>query len=250
MASGIAATSVEALSNCQVILIAVPDAALAQVVERLATADLQLKKIVVLQTSRLYDSGALERLRRRGAAVGSLQPLFVLRRPVPSLAGVYCAVEGDPTATRMARKMIRSWNGEFQLVRAEQKIHLSIACSIAADFLPGLLEMIVQQFSRAGFLKKRSLRAISHVIEATFQEYSRSGRRARAGPLLRNESDTVERYLAQLSRADPAMAEAYRQTARQTLAVLRRMHDDFGFLDHPSAAGRRAMGAAAGGGSK
>lgn len=250
MANGTAATGVEALAPCRIILIAVPDAALPQIVERLATADLQLKKTVILQTSRLHDSGALDRLRQRGAAVGSLQPLFVLRRPVPSLAGVCCAIEGDATATRMARKMIRSWNGEFQLVRAEQKIHLSIACSMTADFLPGLLEMAVQQFSVAGFLKKRSLQAISHILEATFQEYSRAGRRARAGPLLLNESAMVRSYLEQLDRVDPVAAEAYRESARRTLAILRRMHDDFAFLDKPSAAGARAMGASAGGGSR
>jgi predicted short-subunit dehydrogenase-like oxidoreductase (DUF2520 family) len=205
---------------------------------------------VVLQTSRLHDSGDLQRLRRWGAAVGSLQPLFALRRPVPSLAGVYCAVEGDAAATRMARKMIRSWDGEFHLVQAEQKIHLGVASSIAADFLPGLLEMAVRQLSLAGFLKKRSLRAISHILDAAFQEYARSGRRTRAGPLLRNETATVQRYIERLEQLDPPMSDAYRKTALQTLEALRRMNDDFAFLEHPTAAGGRAMRAAAGGGSK
>ena len=249
MAHGTAA-SIEALSTCKVILVAVPDAALPQVVAQLANADLRLANTVVLQTSRTHDSGDLARLRRRGAAVGSLQPLFVLRRPVPSLAGVYCAIEGDAAATRMARKMIRSWDGEFQLVRADQKLHLGIASSIAADFLPGLLEMAIQQLSLAGFLKKRSLCAISHLLDAAFKEYSRAGRRARAGPLLRNEAGTVQQYLERLERIDPPLAKAYRRTARQTLDLLRRMDDEFAFLEDPPASGARAMRAAAGGASK
>lgn len=250
MALGTAAGDMEAFSECHVILVAVPDSALLPVVEQLAAVKSRLPKTVVLQTSRIHDSNDLQRLRRRGAAVGSLQPLYALRRPVPSLAGVYCAVEGDASATRMARKMIRSWDGEFHLVRADQKIHLGVASSMAADFLPGLLEMIVRQLSLAGFLKKRSLRAVSHILDSAFQEYARSGRRTRSGPLLRNETATVQRYIERLEELDPAMAEAYRTTARQTIEALRRMNDDFAFLDHPTPAGGRAMRAAAGGSSK
>lgn len=250
MANGAAAANFEALSSCAVILVTVPDAALDEVVRKLANVEFRFTKKVVLQTTRLHNSSHLEPLRRRGAAVGSLQPLFVFQRPVPSLAGVYCAVEGDPAATRLARRMIRGWNGEFQLVRAEQKIHLGIACSMAGDFLPGLLEMVVQQLTLAGFLKKRSLGAISQVLDAAFREYARAGRRARPGPLLQNDPFTVRRYLDKLKDADPAMAEAYRRAARQVLGILRRKIDEFSFLDTPGDSGARALGAAAGAGSK
>lgn len=250
MANGKAAASLEGLSNCAVILVAVPDSVLGEVVTKLAGVEFRLAKKVVLQTTLLHTSSHLEPLRRRGAAVGSLQPLFVFQRPVVSLAGVYCAVEGDPGATRMARRMIRAWGGEFQLVRAEQKIHLGIACSIAADFLPGLLEMVVQQLTLAGFLKKRSLGAISQVLDAAFREFGRAGRRARPGPLLRGDALTVQGYLERLAAADPAAADSYRRLARQTLETLRRKGDAFSFLDSPGDSGRRALGAAAGAGSK
>jgi len=250
MANGTAAASLDALSSCAVILVTVPDAALAEVIEKLASVAFRLTRKIVLQTTRLHTSSDLEPLRRRGAAVGSLQPLFVFQRPVPSLAGVYCAVEGDPAATRMARRMIRSWNGEFQLVRGEQKIRLGIACSIAGDFLPSLLEMVVQQLTPAGFLKKRSLDAISSVLDAAFREYARAGHRARPGPLLQSDPLTVRRYLDRLKDTDPVTAEAYRRTARQTLEILRRKSDAFSFLDFSGDSGARALGAAAGAGSK
>jgi predicted short-subunit dehydrogenase-like oxidoreductase (DUF2520 family) len=250
MANGTAAASLEALSSCSVILVAVPDAMLEQLVAKLAGVQFRLTKKVVIQTSRLHNSRHLEPLRRRGAAVGSLQPLFVFQRPVPSLAGVHCAVEGDPAATRMARRMIRGWDGEFQLVKADHKIHLGIACSIAADFLPGLLEMVIQQLAVAGFLKKRSLDAIAVVLGAAFGEYVRAGRRAKPGPLLQADALTVRRYIEALSAMDPAMADAYRRTARQTVEVLRRKTDAFSFLDAAGDSVARARAATAGGGSK
>jgi predicted short-subunit dehydrogenase-like oxidoreductase (DUF2520 family) len=219
---------------------------LLRVVERLAAARLRLARKVVLHTSRLYSSGDLEPLRRLGAAVGSLQPLFVFQRPVPSLAGVFCAVEGDPAATSMARRMIRSWDGEFQLVQADQKIRLGIASSIAADFLPGLLEMAVQQLTMAGFLKKRSLRAISKVLDVAFAEYGRSGRRSRPGPLLQNDAVTIQAYVERLDHLDPAFGDLYRQLARQTLTIFKRKSDAFSFLDRPGGSGARVAGAAAG----
>jgi predicted short-subunit dehydrogenase-like oxidoreductase (DUF2520 family) len=250
MARGTAATSLEALASCAVILLTVPDRVLEEVVRKLAGVEFRFGKKIVLQTSRLHHSGHLDSLRRRGAAVGSLQPLFVFQRPVPSLAGVQCAVEGDAAATRMARKMIRCWEGEFQLVRAEQKIHLGIACSIAGDFLPGLLEMFVRQLSLAGFLKKRSLSAVQPVLDAAFREYARAGRRARPGPLLENDPQTVRSYLDALKALDPAMANAYGLMARQTIEILRRKVNEFPFLDSGADTGGRARAAAAGAGSK
>jgi predicted short-subunit dehydrogenase-like oxidoreductase (DUF2520 family) len=250
MAHGTAVTSFEALSSCAVILVTVPDLVMEEVVGKLAAVEFRLRKKVVIHTGRLHNSGHLDPLRRCGAAVGSLQPLFVFQRPVASLAGVQCAVEGDPAATRMARRMIRGWHGEFQLVRAEQKIHLGIACSIAGDFLPGLLEMFVRQLGLAGFLKKRSLSAVSPLLEAAFREYARAGRRARPGPLLQNDAHTVRSYLDTLNAVDPALAETYRLMAKQTLGVLRRKSNEFPFLDSASDAGGRAMAAAAGTGSK
>lgn len=250
MGTGSATADLDALSGCKLILIAVPDAVLPHFVGQIVAARVNLARTTVLQTSRLHNSTDLARLRRLGAAVGSLQPMFVLRRAVPSLSGLCWAIEGDPAATRMARKMIRSWDGEFQLVQAEQKLHVSIACSIAADFLPGLLELAVQQFSSAGLLKKRSLRAISHVLDTAFHEYSRSGRRARVGPLLRNEPGTVQSYIERLGEIDPPAAESYRRTALQTLEILRRMNDEFSYLERSPAPRRRAMRAAAGGRSE
>jgi predicted short-subunit dehydrogenase-like oxidoreductase (DUF2520 family) len=250
MGKGIAAANFEALGSCAVILVTVPDLALGEVIGRLAEVKFRFTRKVVLQTTRLHGSADLERLRRLGAAVGSLQPLFVFQRPVPSLAGVHCAVEGDPAATRMARRMIRGWNGEFQLVPAEKKIHLGIACSIAGDFLPALLEMTVQELARAGFLKKRSLGAISPVIEAAFREYARAGRRARPGPLLQHDSLTIRRYLSTLGLVDAASAEAYRRTARLAFEILRRKDDEFSFLDSLGNSGAHAVGATAGAGPK
>ncbi len=250
MGYGTPAANVNALSDCDVVLLAVPDAAVERVVDQLVAARVPLAKSVVLQTSRLHDSKELARLRLLGATVGSLQPLFVVRRPMPSLADFCCAIEGDTKATRMARKMIRSWDGEFQLVQAEQKLHLGIACSIVADFVPGLLEMAVQQLSVAGFLKKRSLWALSRVLDSAFQEYCRAGRRARVGPLLCSEPAVVERYIERLSQHDPLAADAYRCTARMTLEILHRMSDEFAFLDHAPNPGPRVLRAAAGGGAK
>ncbi len=250
MRQGTAAANLEALASCAVILVTVPDRVLEEVVRKLAEAQFRFAKKVIIQTGRLHDSSHLAALRRRGAAVGSLQPLFAFQRPVPSLAGVQCAVEGDPAATRMARRMIRGWDGEFQLVGAAQKIHLGIACSIAGDFLPGLLEMFVRQLALAGFLKKRSLSAAIPLLDAAFREYARAGRRARPGPLLQNDALTVGRYLDALDGIDPALADDYRNAARRTLEILRMKSHELSFLDSTRDRGALALGAVAGAGSK
>jgi predicted short-subunit dehydrogenase-like oxidoreductase (DUF2520 family) len=210
--------------------VSVPDAALPVLVKRLAAARLGWSKKTVLHTSGLYAASVFEPLRKQGAAAGSMHPLFVFQRPVPSLAGVHFTVEGDAAAASVARRLIRAWNGEFQLVKPEQKIYHSIARSLLSDFLTGLLEAAVQQMVAGGFSRKRAFHAVSQVLGAALEDYAHSGRSSRPGPLLSGDVLTVRRQLETLQRMDAGLADTYRKAACQTLRTLQNDADGFAFL--------------------
>ena len=112
-----------AFASSDVILLTLPDPAIAAVADRLAQLPFSLTAKTVLHTSGVRDSSHLAAPAQRGAAVGSMHPLCVFQRPLLSFAGVHFTVEGDSKAASTARKRIRDLDGEFQLVTAEQKIH-------------------------------------------------------------------------------------------------------------------------------
>ncbi len=231
MERGVAVADCEAFAGCKVVLVSVPDAALPVVAKRFAGARLAWGKKAVLHTSGLHAASVFELLRKQGAAAGSMHPLFVFQRPVPSLAGVHFTVEGDPAAAAVARGLIRAWNGEFQLVKPEQKIYHSIARSFLSDFLTGLIEAAVQQMVAGGFSRRRAFHAVSRVLRATLEDYAHSGRSSRPGPLLGGDVVTVRRQIEALQRVDAPLAETYRTFARQTLRTLQNDTDEFAFLN-------------------
>jgi predicted short-subunit dehydrogenase-like oxidoreductase (DUF2520 family) len=227
---GAVAAGAEDLASCQVVLVSVPDSALGAVAAQLAAARLDWAKKIVLHTSGMWPGAALARLRKKGAAVGSMHPLYIFQRPLPQLAGVYFTVEGDHAANAMARRLIRAWGGEFLLVKPEHKIHHSIAKSMASDFLTGLVEAAVQQMAAGGFSRKRSFDAVSKVIGAALEDYSLSGRNSRPGPLLNGDAKTVEQQIIQLKSVDRSFSVAYLSGVRQTLRTLGRETKEFPFL--------------------
>jgi len=230
MERGVAVADCEAFADCNVIVVSVPDEELPAVVKRFATARLGGNKKAVLHTSGLHAASVFEPLRKRGAAAGSMHPLFVFQRPVPSLAGVHFTVEGDAAAAAAARRLIRAWNGEFQLVKPNHKIYHSIARSFLSDLLTGLLEAAVQQMVTGGFSRKRAYHAVSQILGVALDDYAHSGRSSRPGPLLSGDVLTIRRQLETLQRTDTALAETYRKAACQTLRTLQNQPDGFAFL--------------------
>ena len=231
MRRGSPAAGPEDFAICPLILIAVPDAAVEVTALRLSKTEFSWKKKVVLHSSGILDSSVLGPLGRRGASVGSMHPLYVFQRRPVSLAGVHFTVEGNPSAVNVARKLIRAFDGEFQVVRPEDKVHHSIAATLVSDFPTGLLEAAVGQMVAGGFSRKRALRAINRLLEVSLEDYERSGRDSRPGPLLQGNTEAVRRHLETLRADDPELARTYRHVAKGTLAVLHRDYSAFSFLD-------------------
>jgi len=235
MRRGFAAAGPEDFAACPVILIAVPDAAIEVTALGLSETEFSWKKKVVLHSSGIFDSSVLEPLARRGASVASMHPLFVFQRQPISLAGVHFTVEGNVSAVNVARKMIRAFNGEFQVVGPQNKVHHSIATTLVTDFFTGLIEAAVCQMVAGGFSRKRALSAMNRLLEVSLEDYERSGRSSRPGPLLQGNAEAVRRHLEALRADDPDLAGSYLHAAKRTLAFLQRDPSGFSFLDseHP-----------------
>lgn len=228
--AGWPAEHTEAYASSDIVLIAVPDGDISRVAVRLSEASFPWRNKVVLHTSGICGRAVLAPLRKKGASVGSMHPLYIFQRPPLSLAGVHFTVEGGFRAVREARKIIRSLDAEFQLVKPEQKVRHSIAETIVSDFSTGLLEAAVSQMVDGGFSRRRALEAIECLLEASVKDFRRSGKSSRPGPLLRGDTDTIRRHLQNLRGNGSLLESGYRQAALGTLAILKRDRNGFSFL--------------------
>lgn len=233
-----------ALSRAALVLLAVPDRAIAEVARSLA-ADPRgrpWRGRVVLHHAGALGVEPLAPLGRRGAATGVLHPLQVLgdgRRAADVLAGSAARIEGDPTARRAARRLalelgLRPLPLPVRLTPA-QRIGYHTAASLASNDLVALLALALHLLEDAGVGGAAARSALAVLARgALLQIEQGSVEAALTGPAVRGDAATLRGQLGRLRRSSAAGARAHAALSR----VLADLAAEHGLL---SASGRREV---------
>lgn len=221
-------TMATAALACDVLLLAVPDAAIAGTAKSLARrfARRAMRPRVVLHASGARDSSALAPLSALGIATGSAHPMmtFVAAGPPPDLRGAYFALEGAPAAVRAGRSIARLLGALSFVLSPEKKPMYHAFGAMLSPMLAAELEAAANLGRRAG-ISPRVLRALMRpIVERTVANVLAEGAaHSFSGPLVRGDVDTVKAHL--LALAHLPEAKVYRALvayATQTLPVARR----------------------------
>jgi predicted short-subunit dehydrogenase-like oxidoreductase (DUF2520 family) len=119
-------------TDCDLLLLAVPDSALAGVA---ATLAVRPQAGVVLHTSGRLDAEVLAPLRRGGCAVGGLHPLRAFARPLPALTvarRTFLALQGDPAARELGARIAAGLGAPHAEVPAAMRPLYHLAATLAA----------------------------------------------------------------------------------------------------------------------
>lgn len=221
IAAGKASTLPSAsLEEAAIVIVATADRQVANAARHLARSATDWRGKVVLHTSGALSSGELAPLRRRGAAVGSLHPIYPFPRPLRSLPrGIVFGVEGDPPAVKQASRLARSLGGKPMKILAEQKRLYHAAAVFAAGHLMTVLDLGAHLLERAGVPKAVARQALLPLAEETLKGYARWGERAWTGPLSRGDVETVRHHLAALKQLPPPYRQVYLAVARAGLTL-------------------------------
>lgn len=220
-AAGIPAT----LTGSSVVLLTVPDDAIASVAQELArrVGD-ELHGKVVLHTSGALGSALLAPLRDRGAAVGAMHPLQTFNGvSVPPLVGKVFAIEGDELAARAARRIARCLGGVPVGICPEKKPLYHAAGAFAAGLSLAMEEAGVQMLMDVGLKRREAQRALLSLTRQVLEGYEKLGpQKAWTGPLSRGDFGVVASHEAALRLLSPEFLEAYRAVSRLAARVLSR----------------------------
>lgn len=210
------------IGEARIVFIATPDCQVAVTARALARQKKSWRGHVVLQASGALSSGELAPLARRGAAVGSLHPLYPFPSPLRVFPrGVVFGIEGDRQARRQAIALVRALRGQPMEVRSTEKALYHAAAALAAGHLLTLADLSVRALERAGVRKSRARQVLVPLAQATLDCYSRWGGRAWTGPLERGDVETVRRHLRALRRLPRGYADAYIALAQAALGLYR-----------------------------
>jgi len=214
------ATSEPAKVDADVIWFCVPDSEIAQAAQSWAISS-RGKGRVALHSSGALSSDGLADLRRKGFAVASVHPLMTfVPGSRPALAGVPFAIEGDPGAARVARRIVSDLGGRSYPIRKQDKAAYHAWGTFASPLFTALLAATEQVAAAAGVKRPEIRRRMIPILLQTLANYAQFGAPgAFSGPIIRGDVNTVKKHLRAL-RGVPAAREVYIALARAALQYL------------------------------
>ena len=232
LAKQVSARAVVDLSevHAELICFCVPDAAIEEAARSLA-AKVEWKGRFALHSSGALTSDVLGVLRRRGAGVASVHPMMTFVQGAdllnsrvpdsqPALFGVPFAVEGDPAAVRVARRVIRDVGGHAYAILKKGKAAYHAWGTFASPLLTALLATAEEVAALAGVDRKAAKQRMIPILRQTLANYAAfDAPSAFSGPIVRGDVDTVKHHLDVLCKV-PAGREVYAALARSALRYL------------------------------
>jgi len=231
-------TLLEAAASVDVLLICVPDAAVAEVGAALRGAA-GIRRRIVLHCSGALDLSPLRPLGRRGVAVGSLHPLaaFPPARKTgaadPFSRPVGFTVEGGLRAANAGRKIVASLGG-ISLPRPQSRAAYHLVASMIANHVTVLAALSLDLLRRrAGIGRSGVRRAFVTLLRTAADRIEDVGPEgALTGPAARGDLVTLRRHLTVLASERPELREIYRALSVEAVRIARGRGD----LDRRTAA--------------
>jgi predicted short-subunit dehydrogenase-like oxidoreductase (DUF2520 family) len=229
--SGRALAGLGALARVPVVLVAVPDAAIAEVARSAAAGGGAGARALWIHTSGALPAAELSAVAAVGARVGSIHPLC----PVPtaaegvrSLPGCACGIEGAPAVLATLRGLVRALGCTPVLVPAAGKPLYHAAAVMASNYVVALLGLAAELFAEAaarppaGRRRPRAVAALLPLALRTLAQVARLGPdRALTGPLVRGDPEAVALHLRSLRACGVGEAgRLYRAAGEAALRIL------------------------------
>jgi predicted short-subunit dehydrogenase-like oxidoreductase (DUF2520 family) len=206
----------------EVVIVAVPDGAVARAAATLARSGVDWTGRTVVHTSGLLPAAALEPLRKRGARTASLHPVQTFPRkdtPASAFRGITWGIEGEAMAVRTAEAIVRGLGGNVLLLSAKDKPLYHAACALASNAFIALEWTAADLLREAGIGAEEAFRVLTPLVQGTLQNVKYLGPElALTGPVLRGDTATVRAHLDALRDAPEALA-VYRVMGRRILGL-------------------------------
>jgi predicted short-subunit dehydrogenase-like oxidoreductase (DUF2520 family) len=207
------------LDEVELIIVTVPDDAIARLAGRLQMYAGQ----AMVHTSGLLGAEVLAPAMAAGTQIGSFHPLVAFadtERAVAALHGATIAIEGDDQLTSMLGRMAEAIGGIPVRLAPGAKSAYHAGAVLAAGGFVALLDAIAELGRVAGLDEQGALAIYGPLIEQTLGNARVLGiRAALTGPMTRGDVGTLDAHLAALREHAPAVLEVYVAAARREIEL-------------------------------
>jgi predicted short-subunit dehydrogenase-like oxidoreductase (DUF2520 family) len=180
----------------------------------------------VLHTSGALSSNVLSPLAGAGFRTGSLHPLLSVSDPAAGAAklrGAFFCLEGDRSAVRIARQVVRDLGGHSFSIAPGNKALYHAAAVMASGHLIALFDIAIEMLARCGLSERRAREVLLPLVASTVANLSvKNSAGALTGTFARGDVATVERHLAAIEKESlPEALAAYVLLGRRSLSLIK-----------------------------
>ncbi|MFD9125377.1 Rossmann-like and DUF2520 domain-containing protein, partial [Kitasatospora sp. NPDC059571] len=207
----------QVLAAADLVLLTVPDDALADLVGGLAATGAVRPGQIVVHTSGAHGVAVLEPAARAGALPLALHPAMTFTGTavdLARLAGCPFGVTAPPELRPVAEALVVEMGGEPEWVPEDVRALYHTALAHGSNHLVTLVAQAMELLRSAGVAEPGQL--LGPLLGAALDNALRSGDAALTGPVARGDAGTLRRHLDQLAGASPDIGPAYRAMARAT----------------------------------
>jgi len=207
----------DVIAAADLVLLTVPDDALAGLVRGLAATGAPLAGRMLVHASGRHGLAVLEPAVRNGALPLALHPVMTFTgRPddADRLAGICFGVTAPPVLRPAAEVLVMEMGGEPVFIAEADRDLYHAALAGAANHLVTQVVQAEELLARAGV--GQPARMLGPLLTAALDNALRLGDAALTGPVARGDADTVAGHVAALRAEAPEALPAYLALARLT----------------------------------
>jgi predicted short-subunit dehydrogenase-like oxidoreductase (DUF2520 family) len=212
-----------AAMGAEVVILAVPDRAIAQVAIQVAAGGALKRGAVVAHLSGALPAGILAGVRAAGGWQGCMHPLQTfanVENAIAALPSSFFFLEGDDEAVDVLRSLVISLEGRPVRIDSGAKSLYHAAACAASNYLVTVVDYATTLMARAGVPSDVALPALLPLIQGTVRNLETEGLPdALTGPISRGDVGTVKNHLEALRRAPGDLVRLYAALARKTVEV-------------------------------
>ena len=225
-----------AIKEAEVILLTVPDSAIAGLAVEIHTACASaIGGKTFLHCSGALTSAELEPLSRNGGYTGSLHPIQTFASKEDGwkgMSGIFFGYEGCARAREKALRLVNILDGTLLDIKPEAKPLYHAAACILSNYTAALSHVTGMLLDAAGTGKAVGIKAFMPLLRNTVENIAAQGSlNALTGPIARGDGLTVAGHLKALDGGYGDIPELYRVLGRITV----RMAVEKGSIDEAKA---------------
>lgn len=197
----LAAKNLSSVRSADIYLISTPDDQIATVAAALAK-HVSNGRPTALHTSGALSAEVLAPLREKGWSTGSIHPLIAASGGNTELRGAFWSVEGDRSALRLGKSIVRDLGGQSFSIRSKDKPLYHAAAVMSAGNVTALFDVALEMLVQCGLTRKMARSILVPLIKSTVQNLeTKDPADALTGTFARGDLETVKLHLASLKRS-------------------------------------------------